>query len=169
MKFTDTLTRWLQKFGAGAERDALYNVLGPVFDSLSSVSLTSAGLAIKTGGSALAKTGSAVWVGLADGKVRAIAASTDMPALTGISITADSFNVVVFFVDSVGTVTAVAGNEGADEDDVIWPDHPKGKAPIGALLITHSSTFTGGTTPLDTATTVYLNIVGALSPKCKVD
>ena len=38
------------------------------------------------------------------------------------------------------------------------------KALIGFLLITHSSTFTGGTTALDTATTVYVSPIGAFDP-----
>ncbi len=80
-----------------------------------------------------------------------------MPALTGMVIAANTFNFVAFFVDAAGVVTAALGTQGATLAQARYPQMPKGKALIGALLITHSSTFTGGTTPLDTATTVYIN------------
>jgi Lhr-like helicase len=47
---------------------------------------------------------------------------------------------------------------------VKFPEFPEGKTLVGFLIITHSSTFTGGTTALDTATTVYVSPVGAFDP-----
>jgi hypothetical protein len=32
------------------------------------------------------------------------------------------------------------------------------------MIVTYASAFTGGTTPLDTATTVYLTSVGGMDP-----
>jgi hypothetical protein len=121
-------------------------------------------LVIKAGASALAKTGSSDFYASVTGILVKIAASTDMPALTGINISAGSFNVVCFFVDSAGTVTAAAGTQGATVGAVVFPQFPKGKALVGFLIITYASAFTGGTTALDTATTVYVSPLGAFDP-----
>ena len=163
----DTIKRWLEGVAAQKDRWSLYNVLGPIGDRYSSQSHTSAGLAIKTGGSALAKTGSTPWVGMARGVPVSIAASTDMPALSG-SITAGYFNVFCFFIDSAGTVTSQMGTEGATLSAVTFPPFPAGKALVGYLVVTYASTFVGGTTPLDTATTIYVNTVGAMDPSVLV-
>lgn len=160
----DTIQRKLTAVPDHREKEGLRQILAAIGDRMSSCATSTAGLVIKIGGSTLAKTGSAVTQLLVQGKSVAIAGSTDMPALTGISITANKFNVVCFFMDSAGTTTAVAGTEAATEGAVTFPDFPQGKALIGYLVITHSSTFTGGTTPLDTATTKYVSPVGPVDP-----
>lgn len=160
----DTMTRFLAGIAAIKDRIAVRSVVSPLVDRYSSCSLNSAGLVIKAGGSALAKTGSSDWYGVANGVLVTIAASTDMPALTGIDIGAGKFNVVYFLVDSAGTKTAVAGTEGSTLAAVKWPQLPEKKALIGLLIITYASAFTGGTTPLDTATTVYINANGPFDP-----
>lgn len=160
----DTLVRKLAAIPDHGERIALRSILTSIVDRMSSCATSTAGLVIKAGGSTLAKTGAAVYQAVVQGKSVAIAAATDMPALTGLSITANKFNVACFFVDSAGTTTALFGTEGATEGAVIFPDFPVGKALIGYLVITHSSTFTGGTTPLDTATTKYVSPVGPVDP-----
>lgn len=71
-----------------------------------------------------------------------------MPALTGLVITAASFNVACFFVDSASVVTVAFGTEGTTLGKVVFPTFPENKALVGLLIITHSSTFTGGTTAL---------------------
>ena len=152
-----TLIQYLSGMASAKDSEAVRGAVAPLTDRFSSCSLNSAGLAIKSGGSALAKIGSADFYAVANGIPVKIAASTDMPALTGINITAAYFNVVCFFVDSAGTVTALAGKEGATLGAVRFPAMPQQKALIGHLLITYASAFTGGTTPLDTATTVYFN------------
>lgn len=157
----DTIVRYLQGVAAVTDRRAVRAVVEPIGDRLSSQPLTTAGLALKAGGSTLAKTGSADFYASANGKLVKIAASTDMPALTGVVITAAFFNVVCFFVDAAGTVTALAGTQGSTLALVVFPEFPKNKALVGFLIITYASTFTGGTTPLDTATTVYVSPLGA--------
>lgn len=115
---------------------------------------------IKAGSSALAKTGATtttLWLG---GVYYAIAASTDFPALTGLVITAASFNCVVFTTIDGSTLVANFGTEGTTAATVVWPTISGNAVALAALMITHSSTFTGGTTALDTATTVYMGIVG---------
>ena len=97
----------------GNDKDALRPVLSAIVDRFSSQATATAGLVIKAGGGVLAKTGATAFQGVAGGVPVTIAASTDMPALTGINITAAKYNVVCFFIDSASVVTAVAGTEGA--------------------------------------------------------
>lgn len=157
MQILGTLIQVLSGIAAQKDQIAVRDGVAPLTDRFSSCALNSAGLAIKAGGSALAKIGSADFYAVANGALVKIAASTDMPALTGIDIQAGYFNVVCFFVDQAGNVTALGGTEGASLGAVRFPPLPKQKALIGFLLITYASAFEGGTTPLDTATTVYVN------------
>lgn len=136
--------------------------LRTLYDRLSSQITATGGLAIKVGGSALAKTVNTVT--FVAGGVHGSLAAADMPALTGLTITANRFNVAVFYVNAAGTTSVKFGTEGATAGAVKFPEAPVGSASIGYLLITHSSTFTGGTTALDTATTVYVNTVGMFDP-----
>lgn len=160
----DTITRYLKTLASQPGERSLLTVLKAIGDRMSSQPIRTAGLVIKAGASALAKIGSADYYATVNGKLVKIAASTDMPALTGLTITANSFNVACFFVDSAGTVTASFGTEATAIANITWPEFPENKALVGILLITHSSTFTGGTTALDTATTVYISPVGAFDP-----
>jgi hypothetical protein len=130
---------------------------------MSSQATSTAGLVIKAGGGVLAKIGAAAFAGVANGVPVAIAASTDMPALPG-TITAAKFNVYCFFIDAASVVTVLQGTEGATLAAAKFPQFPVGKALVGYLVVTHSSAFTGGTTALDTATTVYVSPVGAFDP-----
>jgi hypothetical protein len=155
-----TMTQWLEGIMPTKERWAIRRVVEPSIDRLSSQALNSAGLVIKTGGSALAKTGSTDFYACANGVLVKIAASTDMPALTGINFDAGNFNVACFYVDSAAVVTALGGTQGATLGAVVFPQPPKNKALIGFLVITYASAFTGGSTALDTATTVYVNSNG---------
>lgn len=166
--FTNTFAQWMSEVRDSALQRALRFTLGALVDRSSSFAMTTSALVIKTGGSTLAKTGSAVTYMIVDGKFVDIAGSTDMPALTGITITANKYNVVCFFIDAAGTVSVALGTEATAVADVRWPNFPEKKALIGALRVTHSSTFTGGTTPLDTATTVYIPPVGPFDPNAKL-
>ena len=159
-----TVTQQLATMASNLDKEALRPLFNAIADRMSSQATSTAGLVIKAGTSTLAKVGAAAFAGVANGVPVAIAAATDMPALTGITITANRFNVVCFFIDSASVVTALAGSEGATLAAVKFPQFPDRKALVGYLVITHSSTFTGGTTALDTATTVYVSPVGAFDP-----
>jgi hypothetical protein len=136
--------------------------LGAVFDRLSSQITVSGTLAITGAASTTAKTSNVV-TALVNGQHVSIAGQ-NMPALTGLVITANRFNVACFYVDVSGVVTVRFGTEGATAGAVKFPEPPQKAAMIGYALITHSATFTGGTTALDTATTVYVNTVGPCDP-----
>lgn len=160
----DTMTRFLEAVMPTKTRYNLRRIFYPLVDRLSSQPLTSAGLVIHGAGSTLAKTGSADFYASVKGSLVTIAASTDMPALTGVNISAGDFNVVCFYVDSAGTVTALAGTQAATLGGVLFPTPPAGQALVGFLIITYASAFVGGTTALDTATTVYVSPLGGFDP-----
>ncbi len=161
----DTITRHLQALPSEPGKSELLTVLKAIGDRLSTVALSSAGLEIAAVGSALAQIGaSSTFHAVVTGKLVTKAAGTDMPALTGLTITANSFNVACFFIDSAGTVTVAFGTQATTRLGVVFPPFPENKALVGFLIITHSATFTGGTTALDTATTQYISPVGAFDP-----
>ncbi len=159
-----TVQQYLAAIASGNDRNALAALFQGVAGMASRTALTSAGLGIKTATSALVKTGGSAFYALVNGRLVTIAANTDMPALTGLNITANRFNVACFFVNQAGTVTVRFGTEAAAIGNVKFPDYPADAAPVGFALITHSSAFTGGTTALDTATTVYFSPTGAYDP-----
>jgi len=164
----DTITRFLAGLASNSDRTALRFCLNPLADRYSTQSLTSAALAIKTGGSAIVKTG-ATYYGVAQGVLVTKASSTDMAALSG-TVTNAKFNAFCFYVDSAGTLTSAMGTEGATLALVKFPEPPVGKAMIGFVVINPTGTgnFVGGTTALDDATVVptaaYVNTLGAFDP-----
>lgn len=161
----NTIQQYLANISASRDKEVLQTLMQYVARQANTVAVRAAGLEIASGGSALAQVGStSTFVATVGGRYVSIAAGTDMPALTGLSITANAFNVACFFVNSAGTVVMRAGTEGTTAARVKFPDFPVDMALVGFLLITHSSTFTGGTTALDTATTVYVSPVGAFDP-----
>lgn len=160
----DTMTRFLAGVPDQETRQALRRIVGPPLDRLSSQALTAAGLAINGAGAVFAKTGGAAFFATAGGKLVTLAAGTALPALTGVAIPAGFFGVVCFFVDAGGVLTMAGGNPAASLSGAGWPQFPPGQALVGALVITGGGVFTGGTTALDAATTVYLSPVGAFDP-----
>jgi hypothetical protein len=160
----DTMTRHLAGITDASSRSALRRVLKPLVNQYSSQPLTSAGLVINGAGAAFPKIGAADFYASVTGILVKIAAGTAMPALTGIVITAAFFNVVCFFVDSAGNLTAAAGTQAATLGGVLFPQPPDGKALVGFLIITNAATFTGGTTALDAGTTVYVSPLGPFDP-----
>lgn len=159
----DTIIRFLAGIASERDRRSIRDVLQPIGDRLSSQAVNSAGLAITGGGGTAAKIGATDFYASVNGVLVKIAAATTLTALSG-SITAASFNVFCFMVDAAGTVTTLMGREGTTLAKLVFPEFPKNKALVGFLIVTHSSTFVGGTTALDTATTVYVNPIGAFDP-----
>ena len=164
----NTIARYLQKVNDPSSREAIQKIVNPIADRLSSILFSSGGLAIKTGGSALAKTGSAFYA-IAQGTPVTKTANTDCAALSG-TVTNAKFNVYCFYIDNAGTLTSAMGTEGAAFTNVVFPPMPVGKAMYGFVVINPTGTgnFVGGTTPLDDATVVpnavYVNTVGPFDP-----
>jgi hypothetical protein len=144
----------------------------PLFDKLqravTTQLLNTGALAIKTSGSALAKTVNTVYFTI-DGRCYSKAAA-DMAALAG-TVTNAKFNVFVFTVNAAGTLATHMGTEGATLGAVVFPTIPEGEVAIGFVIVhpTGTGNFVGGTTALDDATVapnaVYVNTVGAFLPE----
>lgn len=121
------------------------------------------GLAIKAGGSALAKTVNTIKY-CVDGNPASKAAA-DCAALSG-SVTNAKFNVFVFCVNAAGSFSTLMGTEGTTLADVVFPTIATTLTVIGFVIINPTGTgaFVGGTTPLDDATVVpnavYVDTVG---------
>jgi hypothetical protein len=147
----NTFLQHLALISAGRDRQALQPIAEAIARGFNTQAITTAGLVIK-------------FYATVGGRLVTIAGSTDMPALTGLTITASSFNVACFFIDAASVVTVRFGTEGTAIGRVKFPDFPMNRALVGFLLITHGATFTGGTTALDTATTVYVSPTGAFDP-----
>jgi hypothetical protein len=160
----DTMTRYLTGITNGLYQRAVRSVMKPLVDRFSSQPLTLAGLVINAAGATFAKIGAANFYAAASGVMVEIAAGTAMPALTGINIAAGSYNVACFFVNSAGVVTVGGGTPATTLGGVLFPQIPDGNAMLGFLIITNAAAFTGGTTPLDTATTVYVSPLGPFDP-----
>lgn len=165
----DTISKYLAGIAAVTDRLNIGSIVNPIGDRYSTQSLNSAGLVIKTGGSAIVKTGASDYYAFVKGILVKKAAATDMAALSG-TVTNAKFNVFAFFIDSAGTLTSAMGTEGATLAAVIFPPIPEQKACIGFVIINPTGTgnFVGGTTPLDDATVVpnaaYVNTLGAFDP-----
>lgn len=124
--------------------------------------VTSAGLAIKAGASAVTK-GASAFVALVGNVAVGKPANTDMPALVG--TVADTKSALFpFYVDntntlSTGAKTADAANQTAAI--ALLPAVPAGLCRIGYIVVNNASgaPFVGGTTALDASgiTVVYSN------------
>lgn len=164
----NTITQWINSLTNGQDKLALLPPIKALADRYSSNTFTSAGLAIKSGGSAIVKAGSAFYA-IANGILVTKTANTDMAALSG-TVTNAKFNVFCFYVDSAGTLTSAMGTEGATLAAVVMPPIPEKKACIGFVIIkpTGTGNFVGGTTPLDDATVapgaLYVNTIGPFDP-----
>lgn len=162
----NTVKQYLSTIGAMNDKLALVPVLSAIADRMSSQATSTAGLVIFGAASPLAKTGAAAFAGVANSVPVAISASTTLPALTGINTTAAGrFVIAAFFIDAASVMTVLGGGEGATLATATFPQFPVGKALVGYLVITNGGgAFTGGTTALDTATTVFVSPVGAVDP-----
>lgn len=171
--FLYTLRQLAEGIANQTEQYNLRRLFAPLFERQINNMISTAGLAIKTGGSAVVKSGAAAAYGVANGVLQKIAAATDMAALSG-TVTNAAFNVYCFFIDSGGTLTSAMGTEGATLAAVKFPQFPNAAALIGFVIINPTGTgnFVGGTTALDDGTVapnaVYQNSVAGFDPYCLV-
>lgn len=160
----DTIHNLLDGVAGETTRKAVRTPMKAIGDRLSCQATSSAGLVITaTSGKKVPKIGSVAFAGVVQGVPVAIAAGTDMPALSG-NITAGSYAIYCFFIDRAGTVTSAKGAEGTTLALAKFPPFPEGKTLVGYIIVTYASAFTADTTALDTATTVYVSPVGAFDP-----
>lgn len=123
--------------------------------------LSSPGLVIKAGGSALAKAGS-LFYWMVAGVMGKTAANTDMPALVG-TVANAQFGIYFWTIDASGTLAQLTLATGATLAAIVLPDFPIAKAVVGAVIVNPTGTggFVGGTTALDDGTVipgaVYIN------------
>jgi hypothetical protein len=156
----------LSSIADAATKAALRNILGGIGGRIVANTVTTPGLTIKAGASALVKAATAHYVWFGD-RLVAVAANTDMAALSG-TVTNAKFNVYCFFVDRAGTETSAMGAEGATLAAVKFPPIPEGKALQGFVIINPTGTgnFVGGTTAIDDATVapgaLYVNTFGGI-------
>jgi hypothetical protein len=147
-----------------SEMSALFDKIQRV---LTNRLLVTGALAIKTGGSALAKTASTIYY-LIDGALCTKAAS-DMAALAG-TVTNAKFNIFAFTINAAGTLKTTMGTEAATLAGVTFPTVTDGEVSVGFVIINPTGTgnFVGGTTALDDATVVpnavYVNTADVLNP-----
>lgn len=146
--------------GVNTSDQTLINAFTKLQKALDNYNLTSGALAIKAGGSPLAKTASVVQFKI-NNKIYSKAAG-DMAALSG-TVTNALFNIFAFYVDAAGAVTTLMGTEGATLGAVVFPTTVAGTVLIGFVTINPTGTgdFVGGTDDLDDATivptAVYVN------------
>lgn len=164
-----TISQLVNSLASERDRAALRPMLVAIAHCLSTQTLTSAGLAIKTAGSPIVKTGAAPFYASARGVFVTKAASTDLPALVG-TVANGMFNVFAFFINSEGTLTSAMGTAGVSLARVKFPTIPGAQAIVGFVFINPTGTgnFVGGTTALDDATVVpnaaYISTVGQFDP-----
>jgi hypothetical protein len=150
-------------------RTQLWYLLSYLYDRLSSALHTAAGLVINGAGAAFPKTGAAITYGSVAGVPIQIPAGTALPSPVGANTAAGQYIMIAYWASLVNgtlTYTYTFGAPGASAAAATYPQPPavKGYTLIGYLLVTYASAFTGGTTPLDTATTVFISPVGAVDP-----
>jgi hypothetical protein len=142
------------------------NAFDTIQRALANELLNSPGLAIKAGASPTVKAANGYFAYFEGTTV--FKAASDMPALSG-TIANTNKGLVVFTLKSDGTLTARKGGyDVASYAALVWPTVPDGEIPLGAVIIENGtgSTFTGGTTALDTAslTVTYISMFGPILP-----
>lgn len=119
--------------------------------SLVDCAMSSAGLAIKAGGSAVVKSVNTVNAFI--NGVLVTKAAADMAALVG-TIPTTKFGLFVFTLQADGTLTTRAGTlNGAAMANLVFPEIPEGEVVIGFIVVENGAAgnFVGGTTALDAA------------------
>lgn len=152
----------------------LNDVLDGIVDDMNTIAnkthknmvFNTAGLAIKTGGSAIAKTANII-TAVIDG-VLVSKAAADCAALVG-TIAAAKKGLFVFTLKADGTFTTRAGSlTAATLAALTWPTIPSDEVVVGFLIVQNgtASDFVGGTTALDATdiTTTYVNTPFTFNP-----
>lgn len=114
------------------------------------------------------RTGGTARLAIAGGFLQRVAANTNFPALTGLSVPASSKVLIAHTIDRGGNLNQFWGPISPVVAGCTFPDLPLENAVLGLVLLENNSAsaFTGGTTALDAANIVltYANSPGSVSP-----
>ena len=170
MGMTGTVAQWLSKLPDVTYGQRLINVFDPIAARQSTQMLVTAGLVVKAAGGTLSKIGASACYGTTKGNLFTIAASTDMPALSG-TIAQNDYNVFCYFQDNAGTRTSAMGTGATAIAAVKFPPFPTNKCLIGFVLVINTNAdYVGGTTAWNATgvTAVHISPVGPFDPSIKL-
>lgn len=164
------LTRWLGAFSQYQWNFHFRKIIYPIYDRMTSVPLTSAGMVITGAGTATAKTGANATLVLVNGVLVSIPAATAIPALAG-TVLQNNFGGWAVFCDQSGVLTSPFMNQGATIGGMTFPQFPQQKAWLGLIYVNPTTApFVGGTTLLDAANTnaVFISPTEGIDPYCTI-
>ena len=163
----DTISRFSAAIKDQITRAALFPMLSSMADQHSSQALATAGLVISAD-TFTAKIGATDFYAIVIGRLVKIAAATAMPSLTtAFNVAQNQFNVVGFYVNAAGTVTALLGTPASTLGGVVFPPEQYQQATVGFIILNPTTgAFVGGSTALSgtLANAVYVSPIGAFEP-----
>lgn len=164
----EKLNQRINQFSNKSDARNLVLVLEKVYKRLGNVALTTPTLAVATTTTKIKSTTD--YYGFVGGVLVKKAATDNLITLTTAANTTNAlFNVVVFTINSSGTITNRYGTQGASLAAMTWPVMPADEAVFGILLLNPTGTgnFVGGTTAVNDGTVapgaVYISPLSALS------
>lgn len=164
----EKLTQRINQIGDLMVRRNLQLVLEKIYKRLGNVTLTTPNLTTATTNTKIKSQ--ADYYGFVGGILVKKAATDNLITLTTSANTTNAyFNVVVFTINSSGTITNRYGTQGSTLAAMTWPSLPSEEAVFGILLLNPTGTgdFVGGTTAMADATVVpnavYISPTGANS------
>jgi len=164
----EKLNQRINQFSNKSDARNLVLVLEKIYKKLGNVALTTPTLAVATTTTKIKSTTD--YYGFVGGVLVKKAATDNLITLTTAANTTNAlFNVVVFTINSSGTITNRYGTQGASLADMTWPVMPADEAVFGILLLNPTGTgnFVGGTTAVNDGTVapgaVYISPLSALS------
>lgn len=164
----EKLNQRINQFSNKSDARNLVLVLEKIYKKLGNVALTTPTLAVATTTTKIKSTTD--YYGFVGGVLVKKAATDNLITLTTDANTTNAlFNVVVFTINSSGTITNRYGTQGASLADMTWPVMPADEAVFGILLLNPTGTgnFVGGTTAVNDGTVapgaVYISPLSALS------
>lgn len=164
----EKLNQRINQFSNKSDARNLVLVLEKIYKKLGNVALTTPTLAVATTTTKIKSTTD--YYGFVGGVLVKKAATDNLITLTTDANTTNAlFNVVVFTINSSGTITNRYGTQGASLAAMTWPVMPADEAVFGILLLNPTGTgnFVGGTTAVNDGTVapgaVYISPLSALS------
>ena len=164
----EKLNQRINQFSNKSDARNLVLVLEKVYKRLGNVTLTTPNLTTATTTTKIKSQND--YYGFVGGVLVKKAATDNLITLTTAANTTNAlFNVVVFTINSSGTITNRYGTQGSTLAAMTWPSLPSEEAVFGILLLNPTGTgdFVGGTTPMADATVVpnavYISPTGANS------